>query len=225
MKIKTLLLATLITALAPISTGYAKVTYYDPAPIVEVTQELTEAKEFAKSVTVIVGTEEAKGTGVFVGKGIVLTAAHVIEDGTRITVTDAEGTVFTHTEVLLSDAWKDLALIKVGTTANTYMDVAERKLAVAQQLFNVGHTLEHNFTVADAKVTATRAAVAFRSRIAISGDVHPGNSGGPLVNDAGELVGIVLAVPRDENGYNSAVAYAANVKTINGFLAEALASN
>ncbi len=134
------------------------------------------------------------GTGFFVGKdGTVLTNAHVVEDCSVVTVAPDGGGPLP-ARIIANDRTNDLALLKI--------DYKPQKVAglrigirlgepVAAFGFPLSSVLAStgNFTLGN--VTALAGLGDDTRHIQVSAPVQPGNSGGPLLDDKGNVVGIV----------------------------------
>ena len=160
------------------------------------------------SVVVIeVRTEEGGGTGtgiIMTTDGYIATNHHVIEDATRIKVTFYDGSVL-YAETVGSSEMDDLAVIKVDG-----FNLPAATFAHSDDCF-VGQTVYAIGTPAGADFgwTTTKGIISYKDReVKIYNDddgtlekklrllqtdamVNPGNSGGPLVNARGEVVGVV----------------------------------
>ncbi len=159
------------------------------------------------SVVVIeVRTESGGGTGtgiIMTSDGYIATNHHVIEDATRIKVTFYDGTVL-DAETVGSSEMDDLAVIKVeaaGLPAATFAHSDD--CYVGQTVYAIGTPAG-----ADFGWTTTKGIVSYKDRevkiynddktlqkklrlLQTDANVNPGNSGGPLINTKGEVVGVV----------------------------------
>ncbi len=161
-----------------------------------------------RSVVVIeVRTETGGGTGtgiIMTSDGYIATNHHVIEDATRIKVTFYDGTVL-YAETIGSSEMDDLAVIKVeavGLPAATF--AYSEDCYVGQTVYAIGTPAG-----ADFGWTTTKGIISYKDRevkiydddegtlqkklrlLQTDANVNPGNSGGPLVNAKGEVVGVV----------------------------------
>jgi len=146
---------------------------------------------------------EAAGTGiVLTSGGEILTNAHVVADATSITVT-LNGETTAHNATLLgTDAANDVALIKVeGVTGLTPATIADSDtVAVGDDAIAIGNALN-----LDGGVSVTRGIISALGRsidveaghldnlIQTDAAISSGNSGGPLVNSAGAIIGMNTA--------------------------------
>ncbi|MCH2133114.1 MAG: trypsin-like peptidase domain-containing protein [Phycisphaerales bacterium] len=149
------------------------------------------------------------GSGVIVdANGFILTNYHVIEDVQGVVVSLSDGRQF-NARVVGADAMADLAVLKIDAsdlTAATFADPAE--LAVGQWVLAVGSPFGLEMTVTAGIISATgrrqldfTSPNAYENYIQTDAAVNPGNSGGPLVNLRGEVVGINTAIQTRDGGY------------------------
>lgn len=139
------------------------------------------------------------GTGFFIGsEGNILTSYHVIDGAQRVGCRTPNGQFHAATIVRVSPA-NDLALLRVNTRPKNYLTFAPRgSLHAGDRVFTVGYGAanylginEPRFT--DGTVSALSGLAAEDSYMQISVPVQPGNSGGPLVNEDGQVVGVIAA--------------------------------
>lgn len=136
-----------------------------------------------------------EGAGVFVSpNNHVLTCAHLfwLNEVTGISVCDSGGTC-TAGEVLHKEDNLDLALIQANFTAPTpYARIADpRRLKVGQEVLAVGSPLGFAFSVSHGIVSAlNRDNLGVYNMTQSDAFLNPGNSGGPLFNLDGEIIGI-----------------------------------
>ncbi len=140
-------------------------------------------------------TPKASGSGAFISAdGLVLTAAHVVQGASRIEVVTAAGT-FAATVVKI-DATNDIALLKCTGSNFTPLPLAPSKDARAgTTVFTVGFP-NIQFQGFDPKLTKGEISSqnGFQDdprQWQISVPIQPGNSGGPLCDENGNLIGIV----------------------------------
>jgi S1-C subfamily serine protease len=148
--------------------------------------------------------EQTLGSGVIIdsNKAIVLTNAHVIEGAAQINVTLLDGRIFTAT-MLGSDPDFDLAVLKLDDAT----DLPELPMAQSDDIMPgetviaIGNPLGFSHTVTTGVVSALNRSIktdnaTITDLIQIDAAINPGNSGGPLINLAGELVGVNTAMLR-----------------------------
>jgi putative serine protease PepD len=142
---------------------------------------------------------EGAGTGVVVGNGLILTNAHVVEGASRVSVsTPANAKALTAT-VVGADEGNDVALLKVENA--TGLPAAElgrsADVKVGDDVVAIGNALglRGDPTVTRGIVSALNRRVdELTGMMQTDAAINPGNSGGPLVNSAGQVIGINTAV-------------------------------
>src|ERR1700681_2014410 len=154
--------------------------------------------------------EHSLGSGVIVdSKGYILTNRHVVEkaDRIRVKLDDDPPGVLHDAKVIGEDQETDLAVIKINVdralpTAklgnSDSMQVGDWVLAVGSP-FGLQETVTAGIVSAKGRnIVPNRQ---FQSFIQTDAAINPGNSGGPLVNMAGEVIGINTAILTDTNAY------------------------
>jgi putative serine protease PepD len=148
-------------------------------------------------------TGEGAGTGIVLDGGLILTNAHVVADATSITVTASGGDNPRDATLVASDEAADIAVLQVDDTSGlvpaTLGDSSE--VAVGDDVIAIGNALalEGGLTVTSGIVSAADREVdtdngTMTGLIQTDAAISSGNSGGPLVNTAGEVIGINSAV-------------------------------
>ena len=154
-------------------------------------------------------SREGAGSGVIVNSaGFILTNAHVVRRANKIRVKLFDGTE-TDAKILGIDMQTDLAVIKIES--NKPLPVARMgdsdKLNVGDWVLAIGSPfgLEQTVTagIISAKDRVTEAgATPFQQFLQTDAAINPGNSGGPLVNLAGEVIGINTQIATSSGTYN-----------------------
>jgi S1-C subfamily serine protease len=126
-----------------------------------------------------------------------MTANHVVEAASAIRIVFPDG-ASSAGSVFVSSRSNDLALVRVPRETPAYLQLAEpRAVAVGQEVFTIGYPAsqilgrEPKFT--DGSISALSGPGGEASLLQTSVPIQPGNSGGPLVDEAGRVVGIVTA--------------------------------
>jgi len=152
------------------------------------------------------------GSGFFVRPGQVLTNLHVVEGAARVEVRTFEGKGKTY---LVSGLWAvdeegDLALLSVEMPAER-ASVAELSAAVPEEgerVFVIGNPLRLEGSVSDGIVSAVREVPSLGHIVQITAPISHGNSGSPVFNMRGQVVGVVTI--RVMNGQNINLALGAS---------------
>ncbi len=140
-----------------------------------------------------------EGSGWAVAPGLIVTNAHVLAGTEDTTVTTQHGVELDATPVYYSPA-NDLALLRVGSEIPSLEISSQRPEGSAAAV--LGYPENGPYALAPARIGETRQTISEdsygrgpveREIVALGGVVRSGNSGGPLVNGRGEVVGIVFA--------------------------------
>lgn len=138
------------------------------------------------------GNQQGLGTGFIIDKrGLVATNLHVIGEARPIEVTTADGKTLAVKAVHASDRALDLAIVEVEGGALSALELSDAsQLAAGEPVVVMGnpHGLKHS--VVSGVVSGTRE-IDGRSMLQLAIPVEPGNSGGPVIDMQGRVLGIV----------------------------------
>jgi S1-C subfamily serine protease len=156
--------------------------------------------------TVAIRCPRSTGAGFFVTEQLVLTNAHVVCEGDepmRVRLPDGRSLIGV---TLRQDARLDLALVDVVAASGIPLPLGDAgRLRSGEKVAMVGSPRGMEFTVTRGDVSyvgRNRFGVAY---VQIDTNVNPGNSGGPVVNAAGEVVGVMSMMVKDSNGLGLAL--------------------
>jgi Flp pilus assembly protein TadD len=171
---------------------------------------LPELVRRVKPEVVSVITYDAKGnalmtgSGFFVRAGQIVTNMHVIEGARRVEVKtlDGKGRIYSSAGALAVDDEGDLALLNVEMPAERAhtSDLTATIPDEGEQIFVIGNPLRLEGSVADGIVSAVREVPNLGRIIQITAPISHGNSGSPVFNMKGQVVGIVTV--KVVNGQN-----------------------
>jgi S1-C subfamily serine protease len=155
------------------------------------------------SVVKVLGTAcglGVEGSGWVVAPGLVVTNAHVIAGEDDTTVTPSGGSALDATPVHF-DSTNDLALLRVGSLDSPALRlVAEPASGTPGAV--LGYPENGSFTISPARLGATGTVISqdaygrgpvTRQMTALRGEIHSGNSGGPMVDGAGDVLTTIFA--------------------------------
>jgi len=164
-----------------------------------------------------ISQQEAAGTGfIITNDGLILTNKHVAQSGSSLSVMDANGKTY-DAKVAALDPTNDLAILKIDATGLPVVDLGNSDdLQVGQWVVAIGNAL------GQLQNTVTVGVISARERQLVAGGgtgqeeqlnnllqtdaaINAGNSGGPLVNLAGQVVGINTAVASNAQSIGFAI--------------------
>lgn len=135
--------------------------------------------------------------------GYVLTNNHVVDEATEVTVKLADGREFP-AKVIGRDQKTDLALLKINAQNLPVVAFGDsEKLQVGESVMAIGNPFGLEGTVTTGIVSAKGRVIGegpYDNFIQTDASINPGNSGGPLVNAAGQVVGINTAIFSQSGG-------------------------
>ncbi len=143
-------------------------------------------------LVVVQNGRRGAGAGVLAGDGWVLTNYHVVTRGRSFKVTLDDGASY-QAQILSHDPEVDLALL--GIPANGYPTVvfSEKEARPGEMVFAFGHPWGQRNVLTGGVLSAVTVARTRRGEIPVlrtDARLAPGNSGGPLLNAAGEVIGL-----------------------------------
>ena len=152
------------------------------------------------------------GSGIVVDRrGYILTNEHVVINTAWIQVTLADGRTASG-EVWGTDPSSDLAVIKVEVDEPLpYLEMGRSDdLMIGENAILIGNPFKLGHTCTAGIISALHRSLSvdgrvYRDLIQIDAAVNPGNSGGPLLNIRGELVGITTALKKEAEGIGFAI--------------------
>lgn len=157
-----------------------------------------------------------QGSGfIFSTDGYVLTNAHVVANAEEVTVTLTDKREF-KAKVIGSDQRTDIAVLKLEVTGLPKVTLGDSdKVRVGEWVMAIGSPFGFENTVTAGIVSAkTRETGDFVPFIQTDAAVNPGNSGGPLFNIKGEVIGINSQIYSDGGGYIG-ISFAIPINTAN----------
>ena len=167
---------------------------------------------------------EGLGTGVIVNtRGSILTAFHVIDGATTIRVTFADGTR-SSAMVVSTDPEHDIAVVMADHPPSVIVPaVLGGGAQVGDEAYAVGNPLGYVDSLTAGVVSGlersaeTNTGKTLHGLIQFDAAVNPGNSGGPLLNRGGQVIGIVTALANpSRNGFFIGIGFAVPIGTAGG---------
>ncbi|MFZ1706912.1 MAG: trypsin-like peptidase domain-containing protein [Candidatus Nanogingivalis sp.] len=177
---------------------------------------------------------QGAGTGIIVSSnGYILTNKHVVDGASTVSVVLYDGTSYDSAEVIATDPLNDIAFLKIDGADNlTAAELGDSKtLNIGQQVIAIGNALgQYQNSVTSGIISGTNRTITASSSDSSTGtetltdmiqtdaSINSGNSGGPLVNAKGQVIGINTAVDSSAQG----IGFAIPIGAAKGMLSEIL---
>jgi serine protease Do len=172
--------------------------------------------------------------------GHIVTNAHVVGDARRIDVQFADGRKVS-AEILGTDDYTDIAVLRLSTTSGLFpiARATHEQPRVGDRVFAFGSPFGFKFSMSEGIVsglgrnpTSALGATGFANFIQTDAAVNPGNSGGPLVDVQGRLVGMNVAIATgaqsdgstDGTGQSAGISFAIPLATIESVASQLIES-
>jgi putative serine protease PepD len=165
------------------------------------TQIYKQASAGVVSIRAVTAQGEDSGTGIVLNdKGLILTNDHVVAGASSLTVAPNGSASVTRSATLVGEeANDDLALIKVdpsGLGLKALTLTSSKSVQVGDAVYAIGNPYGLNETLTRGIVSALGRTISAPNGSKITGAIqtdaalNPGNSGGPLLNDQGDVIGV-----------------------------------
>ena len=162
--------------------------------VVSVTSEMVFRDLFQREYT-----QTAAGSGVIIDdEGYIVTNNHVVQNAKSVQVELADDRAFA-ANIVGTDALTDLAVLKIEATSLPCARLGDSNLlAVGDWVVAIGNALGEGISASEGIISRLNVSVTIQGNtlsglIQTTAPINPGNSGGPLVNMAGEVIGITSA--------------------------------
>lgn len=150
------------------------------------------------------------GSGFFILSGYLVTNYHVIEGATKIQVTLHNKKTYDATDIVAYDKDYDIAIIRIDAVT-PHLTLNKGDVTVGETVYALGSPRGLTGSLSDGIVSSASRVMDGMEYIQITAPISPGNSGGPLINAYGEVIGINTFILLDSENLN----FALNVFQIN----------
>src|SRR5690625_6113 len=161
-----------------------------------------DIKEYKKSV-VVIETEDGRGTGFSISsEGTIITNHHVVEGESSVTVAFSEQGLF-EAEVVDTYPDIDIAILEVDEENLPYLELASEAIMEHDATVNfIGNPLRFQGIANEGTMIDYILLSDWEDKVVmIDAPVYRGNSGSPIINEAGEVIGVIFAtLDHDEYG-------------------------
>ena len=179
-----------------------------------------------------IAASQGQGSGfVYDGDGHIVTNAHVVEGASSVSVKFWNGKSYT-AQVVGTDASTDLAVLKVNAPVSELFPLSlgdSTKLVVGDPVVAIGSPFGLEGTVTSGIVSALHREMTSPNQFAIDNSIQTdaainhGNSGGPLLNSQGKVVGVTSQIESNSGG-NEGVGFAIPSSTVGSIAAQLISS-
>lgn len=164
-------------------------------------KELPEIYKKASPAVVLIETPDGSGSGAIIdANGLIVTNAHVVEGFSRVRVTLRDGRKLMGEVVASGNSnCVDLALVRVANQSKlpTIKLAAANSTEIGMSVVTIGNPLDTTSTLTSGSVSNLKLPL---GQVITDVRLNPGNSGGPLLDRQGQLVGVIQGGYRAEHG-------------------------
>lgn len=147
------------------------------------------------------------GSGFVVGPELVATCYHVVSHGVSAQVKTADKISYPVTSVVAVDKERDIAVLRVKRLDLTPLALGDAgAVKSGERVTVIGSALGLEGSVADGVVSQVRVFPPFGDVVQVSCPVSPGSSGGPLLNEQGQVIGVVTFTMIEGQNVNFGIA-------------------
>jgi len=131
------------------------------------------------------------GSGFIVSKsGYAVTAAHVLKKGVSYTVELNDGTLL-DAELISLNEETDVAVIKLPKGSYKVIEVTDTAPKSGSELRALGYPMKNTLVITEGICSAPNATISYKEKMLVTCQIASGMSGGPVLNEYGQAVGVV----------------------------------
>lgn len=152
---------------------------------------------------VVVYTPMGVGSGFAIEENLIITNAHVVDNNKNVKINLYDGTLISG-KVVKSDDNKDLALVKIDQKL-VPLEINSDSLSIAQEVYAVGAPKDMAYTITKGIISALDRKIGTNSYVQVDASINSGNSGGPLLDENGKVIGVITLKAVDAEGIGFAI--------------------
>lgn len=138
----------------------------------------------------VIYSGKSEGSGFAIGKNTIVTNAHVIENRNSIMVKTYSGEEYC-ASVFLYNEPLDIAILSVEGTEFNPLEMGDSDaVKVGEDIYAIGAPRSLDYTLTKGVISNKSRAIGFNKYIQIDAAINSGNSGGPLLNSKGQVIGV-----------------------------------
>ena len=167
---------------------------YPETPALNSEEIFTKASDavFKIDIKILSEADFGSGSGFFISSdGVAVTNMHVISSMSSASITTTDGSIYPVEGIIAINADADLAIIKVKGSGFHYLELGDPSaLRAAQRIYCIGSPFGLDNSISDGLVSNAKRDYEGHTYIQISAPIAPGSSGGALLNEYGQVVGV-----------------------------------
>jgi len=157
------------------------------------------AEEAYKAVFVIYSGEYL-GSGFSIGKDCVISNAHVLENDNDIRISSYSGEVYSGTLIMKNNSL-DIAVLQISKQKLPFLTIADyNETNIGEDVYTIGAPKSMAYTLTKGILSAKDRKIGETYFLQIDAPINSGNSGGPLLNDSGKVIGVNTLKISDSEG-------------------------
>ena len=192
------------------------------------TEIFKKNRKFVVEIQADLGLVSSRGTGIIIGDGYILSNAHVVFDkksdrgvayaANEILCKDASQNVY-ELDLIYADIKKDMVLLHSDDLSTDGVTFCAKEVETGEKVYAIGNSKGQGICILDGIVSDSERLIGSDKFIMFSAPIVHGNSGGPVFNGNGEVIGVATLGREDALAMN----YAIPVSAVNNFIEQAKA--
>lgn len=185
------------------------------------TEIFKKNRKFVVEIQADFGLVSSRGTGIIIGAGYILSNAHVVFDkksdrgvayaANEILCKDASQNVY-ELDLIYADIKKDMVLLHSDELSADSVTFCAKEVETGEKVYAIGNSKGQGICILDGIVSDSERFIGSDKFIMFSAPIVHGNSGGPIFNANGDVIGIATLKLKDTSAMNYAIPISA-VKT------------